>query len=592
MQLNKLSPLAVAILAALLSACGGGGDDAPPPPPAAAPPAIKVSAVTLHSSTPTAYTGDAVQFDGGVCSDGTGTLTQTWDFGDTPAASAINTPNPTHTYSTEGTKTVKVTCTDSAGTKAQTASKAITVLAAAKKGFLGKTWTTYSAIDASNISPYPVAGLATSGDIYGVWLREDALTGKVEAAAGTTNRSSTSWTAPVVFNTGSAESPYDATAYGGSTAAIDVAVSPNGRAMAAWLAGSSIWYATKGVTGAWSTPTEITGETVKNDASASIKVVVNDAGNAAIAYCKSDTDARVITVSSGTHQSSQPISKHCGVLDSPFLAILGYQRHRAFDIAIENTSTSTVYAVGVGSGTLDTNKSAVRVQTYTPGGSLTDDKAISAEIDTTALPGSLSFKSLSFSRSPNGNYSMVAWNQGATENGINLSHVYTNIKVGTGNWATTAVHLQGHVPTRDYSRPMVAINDTGHAFLAARYTINNISTVEAFNSTASTGWSIPTSVSASAPSAMDVAIDNWGTGLITRFDNNESQAGTFALASGPTQWSGFKTLSPKYPTSLSASALRYQTMRALPDGHAILVTAVYDGTTVGTPVSSGYVLLK
>ena len=64
--------------------------------------------------------------------------------------------------------------------------------AAVANGFLGKTWSAYSTIDPSNGSLYPVAGLTTAGDVYGVWLQ--SFTGGTGVAAGSTSFNSTSWT--------------------------------------------------------------------------------------------------------------------------------------------------------------------------------------------------------------------------------------------------------------------------------------------------------------------------------------------------------------------------------------------------------------
>lgn len=75
-----------------------------------------------------------VTFNGGVCSEGTGALTTTWDFGDVAGTSTVGT----HTYETEGEKNIKVACTDSTGATKEAKLK-VTVLAAAMQGFLGKS---------------------------------------------------------------------------------------------------------------------------------------------------------------------------------------------------------------------------------------------------------------------------------------------------------------------------------------------------------------------------------------------------------------------------------------------------------------------
>lgn len=580
MQLNKLSPIAGLILATMLGACGGGGGDDPAPAPTPAPPAIKVSSVSLSSTTPRAIAEAALQFNGGACSGGTGTLTPSWNFGDGLS------DNP-HTYATDGVKTITVTCTDSAGTAAKTTTLNLTVASAAMNGFLGRTWSTYSSIDSTNVSPYPVAGIADSGDIYGVWLRRVAS--NMEVAAGTTNFSSNSWTVSGTLATGADRSAFDDTAAGKQTAMIDLAVSPNGHAIAAWVAGSSIWYATKNsLSDAWSIPSKIAGETVID---ASIKVVVNDSGNGAIGYCNSATDARVITFSPTSIPAIQPsvtISKQCGVMDTTF----AFQRHRAFDISIN--PFSTILVAGIANG-VTSGSSVVVIKDKHLGAGWSTLVAISSELATAP-------ESLSLSLSPSGNRAGIAWNQVSLTSPFK-SNVYTSIFNGT-IWGTPTP-VQNDFTTKDYARPLIAVNDHGDAFLAMRLIDpnSNITTeVSNYNAAAtSPAWSWPKQISTTGLYTTDIAIDNWGTGLVTASDSNSwyTQAGTFAKATGTSQWSGFTTISPiasYYPAYYPYQTFHYQTMRALPDGRAILVTSMYDDKTavigIKTPIASGYMLLK
>ncbi len=108
MQLVKLSPIAAAVSATLLSACGGGGGGDP-----IAPPAIKVSPIALSKATPLAIAENELQFDGGVCSGGSGDLTASWDFGDKTPASASNT----HTYATATCSAAGESCSQSVSTE-------------------------------------------------------------------------------------------------------------------------------------------------------------------------------------------------------------------------------------------------------------------------------------------------------------------------------------------------------------------------------------------------------------------------------------------------------------------------------------------
>lgn len=609
MQLKKLSPLAGLLLTALLGACGGGGGDEPPPPAAPPPPAVSVSAVSLSSTSPPAYAENYLKFDGGECSGGTGALTVSWNFGDGTALDSSTTSPHTHKYdeTTAGNKTVTVTCTDSAG-KTSSLSTAFDVQSAAMNGFLGKKWTAYSNIE-TNVSPYPVAGIADSGDVYGAWLRR---VGTVKGVAiSTTNFSSSSWASPTAFPTVSDTSAFDDTTGGMRTAAIDLAVSRNGKAIAAWITAEpttppavpvfTIRYTTKsGANSAWTAPAKIsvTG-VVLNE---SIKVVINDAGVSAIAYCTGTVDAlgaKLTTtgaeiITNLTAPAPISISKLCDKVVDDGSFGTKFQRNRAFDIAINNKPTPTIYAVGVNAAPAPnaTNKLVVTEQSYT-NSAWTTPIAISDELELARAP-----HSLSYSLSSNGDNRAVAWDQ--LNNDIHgKSNVYARIYFNNVWRAVQAV--QDDYTTKDYSLPLIAINDRGDAFLAMQLNNGSLFTykteVSNYDATA-TAWSRPFQTSNLNNSAdtkfnsTDVAIDQYGTGLVTYFDGYKSAAGTFAKKVSSTQWRGFATISPSYPYQ----KFHYQTMRALPDGRAILVTSVYDDITARTgtttPVMSGYTTLK
>ncbi|MBK7001951.1 MAG: PKD domain-containing protein [Rhodoferax sp.] len=574
MQLIKPSPIAVATLATLLSACGGGKGDDPAPIPA-----VKVSAIALSKATPQAIAENELQFDGGVCSGGSGDLTASWDFGDKTPASTSNT----HTYVTgDASYTVKVTCTDAAGNKGE-GKNIFTVAHASMNGFLGKKWSTYTRIPALHPSVYPVAGLSTAGDIHGVGV-PSAASG-LDVAAMSANFGISNEIGYDKLPTGTDKPPFNDTLEGMRTASIDLAVSPNGRVMAAWMAGTSVWYATKnGLKGVWSVPVKIDVPVLDE----SIKVVVNDAGAGAIAYC-TRTGAQIVTYASQTTQAPVTISKQCGGIDKDEKSL---QRYRAFDIAIDNTS-STIYAAGVNDAAT-AGKSVVTMKSYTSGSGWTAATAVSNELATPPV-------SLSYSRSPNGNFAILAWNQLGTVAPFK-SNVFTRIHA-SATWGVIKP-VQDNFITKDYARPLVAINDSGDAFLAMRLGESNdsgttfTSKIEVSNYAANAtapAWSQPYQLvrngSAVQFSATDIAIDKWGTGLITLADgSNPVQVGTFSKTAS---WSGFSDISPRFP---NPKAFHYQTMRALPDGRAILVTSVYDDKTPLTdstaPISSGYVLLK
>jgi hypothetical protein len=572
--LKKHSLIAGLFLVSLLSACGGGGggDTSPSatsttttptvPTTPGTHPALTVTAVTLNNATPTV--GTALSFTGGVCGGGTGSRSVSWNFGDGSAASGAGI----HTYTSPGSRSVTVTCSDSFGTTpVVSAPLNITIAAVAiANGFLGKTWSAYNTIDPSNGTLYPVAGLATSGDVYGVWLQ--SFTGGTGVAAGSTTFNSTSWTLAGQLPTGTDTSPFNGSYYRGRIGAIDISVSPGGKAMAAWMAGTSIWYATKNGASAWSAPVKITVPVLD----ASIKVVVNDAGNGAIAYCTS-AGASVISYASATQTTLPPvtISSQCDVTISGTYDI---QRLRSFDVAIDN-ATSTIYAVGLVASTSTPANSVIAIKTYNPAMGWTTATALSSEFAPTALP-----TSLSYSRAPNGSYAGIAWDQIGPGGKFN---VYARIQAG-GSWGvTTALQTNNSL---DYSRPLIAVNDNGDAFLAMNYGFYSGSDPRTYvsNYGMATGWkSVPVQVESNRFNATDIAIDAWGNGLMVYTDLGfYSQAGT--LAKNGT-WSGFSTITPSYPSA----GFHNHTLRTLPDGRAILVTSVR--AELGR-AESGYVLLK
>ncbi len=610
MQLKKLSPLAGLILTGLLSACGGGGGDAPPPAAPPPPPAITVSALSLNSATPNTIAENTLRFDGGVCSGGTGTLTAAWDFGDSTTVGSYAPHN--YLDSAAGTRTVTVTCTDTAGTTAGTATLRLTVLAAAMNGFLGKSWTTYRALE-TNASPYPVAGITSAGDLYGVWIRRYNTIDKA-VAAGLASLSSPNWTvtntgesptggSPDVLYTGANQSPYDDSngtlGSNGETAPIDMAVSSNGHAIAAWMAGSSLYFSTKSsLHDPWTVAKEITTPIINS----SVKVVVNDDGNGAIAYC-TNAGAMVVPITGITEGTAKSISTQCGVTDTGIAGLQLYQRFRAFDVAI-NTQ-SKIYAVGVLSGS--TSGSSVAVQTYSPGSPGVWSTPVIRVADNLATPPS----SLSMSLSPSGQKGMIAWPQIPTGNPNFAVHT-AGLQADGINWSSGKVINFNYTPSNTYVRPMIAVNDGGDVALtmletpsggAQRLVITNCAACAV---TSLQGWATnltpvySVTSTGALPSlakqyvAADLAIDQWGTALITSGDENfgYSWAGTYSKNG---VFSNLKRIGPTDTLNsidyYGTSSFRYQTMRATPDGNAILTTAIYDNSSPN-PIKSGFMLLK
>lgn len=582
MQLHKLCAASGLALTALLTACGGGGDDPAPAAPAVA--AVTASAAS-QKSTQRAIVGTALQFDGGACGGGSLPVTATWDFGDkTPPSS-----DSTHTYASAGTYSVIVTCKDAKNVSKTSSPLSVVVGTEAMAGFLGREWSAYTTIDSDNRYVYPVAGIATSGAIDGIWLRSNVdefglYKQTTDVAAGKTDFNATSWTLSADPQPGTRDNKptFDGTAWT-TTAAMDMAISPSGKGLAAWRAGSadkgySLWYATKDVSGTWSTPVQLNVPVVD----ASIKVVVNDAGDGAIAYCTGaipSFSANVVAYSNASHTTGAPavISQQC---DSVRGSTGNAQRSRSFDIAITNPS-STIMAVGL---TPSGSNSVVSVMSYTQAGGWTAATNLSGVL--TDMPSNFS---LSYSLSPNGNVAGVAW----TEMGMPLAPYPATLKTNVmariyagGTWgaATPIVPLSIY----EFSQPLIAVSDAGQAFLAMERAPTSASSYRTYvsNYTPTAGWrDIESTDSDLYPSsdyrlsASDIAIDKWGTGLLTRIVNSTfTQAGTFSIEG---TWSRFSSISSSY------SRFHYQTMRALPDGRAILVTSV-GGTTPG----SGYLLLK
>lgn len=601
MQLNQLSLAGgLTLVSALLVACGGGGggDDAPAAAPAVA--AVTASAAS-RSSTPLALEDTLLTFNGGTCGGGTAPYTTTWSFGDGTTGSTN-----THTYADPGTYSVTVTCTDTNNVSKTSSALNLEVKSKAWKGFLGRTWSAYANIDPAHGFLYPVAGITTLGDIYGVWLRSNAdefgtYMTTTDVAAGSTNFSAATWTmATPDLQTGTQSapsnmSPFVGTSNSPTTAAMDMAVSPSGKALAAWMTvtttGTQLWYATKDGSSDWSTPKPVNVPVLD----ASIKVVVNDAGDGAIAYCTGTTPKASMVIYSKTNNdiTGTPgvISEQC----DNSISYVNTQRSRAFDIAIRTTSGNTSEVIAVGLTPSGAN-SVVKATTYNLAGATTSTFDV-ATIPTAELPTGFS---LSYALSPDGKVAGVAW----TENGTPPAPYASTPKLTNVNARIYAEETWGAAVStqpltiHNFSRPLIAVNDDGQAFLALeRPTVPPASPTAAINSyrtyvsnyAPATGWrtSVVTddNLTISADyriSATDVAIDQWGTGLITRLSTTLalSQAGTFSIEGA---WSGFKNISPGYTN------FHYQTMRALPDGQAILTTSV---KSAGGGLRSGYVLLK
>jgi hypothetical protein len=437
-------------------------------------------------------------------------------------------------------------------------------------GFVGRTWSSYAVVDASNTSIYPVVGISSTGVAYGAWL-QNLITGSGVATGSINTTSASSWTLNGLLPMGSATSTFSNSLYGFSTGQIDIAVSPANSVFTAWVAGTYIWYSTNS-SGSWTTPVQLSSIPTTGP----IKVVNDDAGDAAIAYCTSTgTQVLVYTKSTNSMQAPKQISSQC--IGSNGLHNLGLQNARAYDIAMNN-SNSVITAVGLVPSTTTLGDFVVASYIYTPGSGWSSATPISGDISPTALTNCFS---LSYSQSPSGAFAGVAWAQlGAS----GFSNVYTSL-YKSGVWGTiTPLQTNNSI---GYLLPLIAVNDSGSAFASLGYVdvTHGGTYIYVSNYSVANGWmAAPYIVDGWGNyTAVDIAIDQYGNGLLSHNDSGlDSAAGSFT-SNGV--WSGFTVLSPTY----GYKSFHYQSMKSLPDGRAILVTSAMTSSGFA---SSGFVMLK
>lgn len=567
----RYSQLFVVVCALSLTSCGGGGNNDTQATPSTAGSGGVVLPIQLSDpSAPatTVETGTSVAFEGGQCVGGSGTLTTLWSFGDGTKMSNTNT----HIYASPGQYSVFVTCTDSGSRQTLTTLPiTVTVTPLNPHGFLGRAWSNYQAVDARNTSIYPLAGLAEDGRVYGAWLQNEGSGAAVVSGRMDTGSPRT-WLLEGLLPLSGPLVSFNNNMLAQRVAPIDMAVSPQGRVLLAWVAGTSLWYTVRTPDVGWSMPVQ----TALTPSSTTIKVAVNDAGDGAIAYCTAG-GAQVVTVSSGSTVTSTPqqISSRCSAMVG--YASTGLQLAKAFDVAIDNTN-STVHAVGLMPSSGAAGKSQIMLRKYLPGSGWAEAEAISVELPQASFSSSFS---LSYSLAPAGQFAGVVWSQlGA--NGI--SNAYARM-ADSGVWGVINP-LQSNT-SAPYALPLIAVNDEGKAFVAMGQDSPAQSTYFMYltNYNAAKGW-MANPVKANTWggfSAVDVAIDQFGHGLVTHCDIGvDTVAGTLSSTGG---WSGLRTITPLY----GKNAFHYQAMRALPDGRAILMTSVL-ATTGYAP--SGFVLLQ
>lgn len=567
----KYSHWSVALCALSLTACGGGAGnkDAGATPSSAGAATVALPLQLTDPSAPTTVeTGTSVQFDGGQCAGGGGVLTVSWSFGDGTKLSNTNS----HIYASPGQYSVTVSCTDS-GTKQTLSTSPITVTVTplTPHGFLGRAWSGYQTVDTHNTSIYPLAGLAEDGKVYGAWL-QNLNSGSGVASGRLDSVSEKAWTLEGLIPFGGTPVAFNNLVSSPRIGPLDLAVSPQGNVLVAWVAGTSLWYALRTPDGGWSLPVQ----TTLAPSSATIKVAVNDAGDGAIAYCSAG-GAQVVKVTRGSMAISAPqqISTRCS-------AMVGYtgavpQLARAFDVAIDNTN-STIHAVGLMPSVAAAGKSQVVLFRHLPGSAWAAPEPISTELPTASFGSNFS---LSYSLAPAGQYAGVAWSQSGDGG---LSNAYARLSDG-GNWgAITALQSNSSLA---YALPLIAVNDDGKAFAAMARDDKARTSYDMYvsNYSASAGWmTAPVKANTwGGFAAVDVAIDQFGNGLVTHCDIGvDTVAGTLSAAGG---WSGLKAITPLYANG----GFHYQAMRALPDGRAIVMTSVYASTGFAP---SGFVLLQ
>ncbi len=552
------------ISACLLTACGGGGGGGGASGGSGGAAKITVSNPTASSNV---VAGTAVTFGGGACGGGQGTLSASWDFGD----GSVKASSGTHTFTAAGTYSVSVTCTDSSSDPSVTSSATPVTVAAApaiSEGFLARNWTAFAAIDSTNTQIYPIAGLDSNGTAYGLWLQNNSTTTSNVISGLLDTTSASTWTIGASLPTGTANVAVNNSLFHTIQAPIDMAVSPNGNALAAWVAGGSLWYSTRGTLSGWSAPVQ----TAISPSSPALKVVYSDGGIGAIAYCNSSgAQVAVFSSSTGLSSSSQGVSNKCS-------AVLGTSSNTqityGFDLAI-NPTTSAVTAVGLMPSPTTSANSVVQEITYTTLGGWGTPFAVSSDLPTASFP---SF-SVSLSVSPSGSYSAVAW---SNLNATGSNNVFA--RVLHGGTVGDSIQVQPN-DSLVFFLPLIAINDAGNAFLV----MANQSSSGGYDPYATTyseaaGWKTAPLLmnSLSGFGAIDVAIDQYGNGLATYNDANlDLQAYTLSA-------DGTKAASVLI-TQLGYGDFHYQRLRALPDGRAIL-TASNKADTGYAP--SGFAVLK
>ncbi|MDE2000338.1 MAG: PKD domain-containing protein, partial [Burkholderiales bacterium] len=507
--------------------------------------------------------GTAVTFSGGTCSGGSGQLNASWNFGDGSQTSSSNR----HTYQQAGTYWVTVTCSDASTTATSSKlSVSVSAPAVAKQGFLARTWSALSAIDPSNPSIYPVAGLSSSGVAQAVWLQNLTLNNSGAFSGSVDTNSATSWTLNGALPMDGSTASYSNYLYRTRPAPIDMAVSPNGHALAAWIAGSSLWYATKTETSNWSTPVKLSISPTE----VVLKVAVSDQGNGMIAYCTA-SGAQAITYASGTiNTTPKTISTRCwGQSGNSYVAV---QITRGFDLAVDN-STSNIYAVGLMPSPTVSGNAVVTKQTFNPSTGWGSAVAISDD-----LPGTSLGSTVSYSISPNGQNEAVAWS-GVGPGG--LLNAYA--RISRAGVMGAVLPLQTNNSSR-YGIPLIAINDNANAF-AVMANVDSDPAPYMVNYSPANGWlKAPKLVASySGYGGVDVAIDQYGNGLVTLDDDGIDTLAVTLSADGQT------AKSQSIVTGYGFSNFHYQTLKALPDGRAILAVSNY---SQGSDTPSGVVVLK
>lgn len=437
-------------------------------------------------------------------------------------------------------------------------------------GFLARSWSIFQSIDPNNGAIFPVAGLSADGAVIGAWVTN--FTGKdgLETGSYANSASASAWKLDGLLPGSEGNLNFNNALYGYRQAAMDLAVSPNGNSIVAWISidpvthNTVLQFSTKSAQGAWKPSTAIL-----RVASLPIKVVISNNGDAAIGYCgASGAEVVPYNAQSANIGSTIRVSKICSPTNQQS-STYATQFAKAFDLAID--AVGKIQSIGLLDSADVQGLTMVGMRSFTSStisGSVT---RISENLPASTDPAMSNF-SVSYSQSPNG-HAAVAWAQKGTHTKFD---VMTRFYDGATWESISSVETSND---KDFILPEIAVNDSGEATLAMADPDASGGLYDLYVLQRGTNnmWTSPTNVYDSGYTAVQVATDSYGNGLLTMVDGSVSKFGILGKGG---KWSGLKSLLPA-GQSFGYRNFHYQTMRALPDGQAIIV--------VGTRYENGYI---